>query len=64
MKLRSRAGFSLIELAVVLFILSVTVSILLPRLPGLSGSRRDAALRRLSGAVQALHEEALFKKKA
>ncbi len=60
---RPRAGFSLVELAVVLFILSVAISILLPRLPGLERSRRDAALRRLSGAVQALHEEALFKKK-
>jgi prepilin-type N-terminal cleavage/methylation domain-containing protein len=57
-------GFSLVELAVVLFVLSVAVAILLPRLPGLEGGRRDAALRRLSGAVQALHEEALFKKKA
>ena len=61
---RPRAGFSLVELAVVLSILSVAVSTLLPRLPGLERSRRDAGLRRLSGAVQALHEEALFKKKA
>ncbi|MDF1553697.1 MAG: prepilin-type N-terminal cleavage/methylation domain-containing protein [Deferrisomatales bacterium] len=64
MSSRPRAGFSLVELAVVLFVVSVAISILLPRLPGLESSRRDAALRRISGAVQALHEEALFKKKA
>ena len=62
--IRSRAGFTLIELAVVLFILSLAVAFLLPRLPGLDTGRKNAALRRLSASVQRLHEEALFKKKA
>ena len=61
---RYDAGFTLIELAVVLFILSAAVAILLPRLPSLDTGRKNAALRRLSASVQALHEEALFKKKA
>ena len=59
-----RAGFTLIELAVVLFILTAAFAILLPRLPGLDTGRKNSALRRLSASVQALHEEALFKKKA
>jgi prepilin-type N-terminal cleavage/methylation domain-containing protein len=61
---RSRRGFSLLELTVVLFILSIALAVLLPRLPGLSESRKNAALRRLAGMAQALHEEAAFKKKA
>ncbi len=61
---RSRSGFTLIELAVVLFILSVLVAILLPRLPRTSDSRNREALRRLAASVQALYEEATFKKKA
>lgn len=57
-------GFTLLELVVVLTIISVTFAILFPRLPGVKQSRTDAALRRLAGAVQVLHEEAAFKKKA
>jgi len=49
---------------VVLFILAVSLSILLPRLPGLSQGRKNAALRQLAAVAQALHEEAAFKKKA
>ncbi len=59
-----RGGFSLVELTVVVFILSVAVLILLPRLPGLSESRKNAALRRLAASAEALYEEAAFKKKA
>ncbi len=59
-----RRGFTLLELAVVLAIVAVTFAILFPRLPGVQESRTDAALRRLAGAVQVLHEEAAFKKKA
>ncbi len=61
---RQRAGFTLIEVAVVLFILVVAFSILLPRLPRTADSRNREALRRLAASVQALHEEATFKKKA
>lgn len=64
MRRAGTAGFTLIELAVVLVILSVAFSLLLPRLPSANRARTDAALRRLAFAVQALHEEATFKKKA
>jgi general secretion pathway protein H len=61
---RARSGFTLVELVVVLFILSLAIYILLPRLPGVSQSRKNAALRRLAADIQATHEQALFKKKA
>jgi prepilin-type N-terminal cleavage/methylation domain-containing protein len=60
---RDRAGFTLIELAVVLLILSVAVTILLPHLPGVTQGRKDRALRRIVESVQVLYEEAAFKKK-
>ena len=59
-----RSGFTLLEIAVVLAILSFAFMVLLPRLPGLSESRKNSALRRLAHSVQATYEDALFKKKA
>ncbi|GAB4277156.1 MAG: hypothetical protein Kow0092_32950 [Deferrisomatales bacterium] len=61
---RPSSGFTLVELAVVVFLLSVTFLILLPRLPDLSESRKNAAFRRLTACIQANFEDALFKKKA
>ncbi|MBI5441329.1 MAG: type II secretion system protein [Deltaproteobacteria bacterium] len=60
---RSR-GFTLIELAVVLLILSVAVAVLLPTLPRLTGRERVTAVRKLCLAVQETRDEAVFKKKA
>ncbi|MDW7709274.1 MAG: type II secretion system protein [Deferrisomatales bacterium] len=60
----SRRGFTLVELAVVLLILAVALSVLLPRLPRLGEGQKNQALRRLAATAQALHEEAAFKKKA
>ena len=57
-------GFTLVELAVVLLILSVTFAILLPRLPRLTGAEKTSAVRRLAQVAQATHEEAAVKKKA
>lgn len=61
---RADRGFTLIELAVVVFLLSLLTAVLLPRLPRPAGLRANEALRRLAGAVQTLHEESAFKKKA
>lgn len=60
---RRQAGFTLVELAVVLLILSVALAILLPRLPRLTGTERTAAVRRLALTLRAVHEEAAVKKK-
>jgi prepilin-type N-terminal cleavage/methylation domain-containing protein len=57
-------GFTLVELAVVLLILSVTFAILLPRLPRLTGTENTSAVRRLAQVAQAAHEESAVKKKA
>jgi general secretion pathway protein H len=57
-------GFTLVELAVVLFILSLAAAILMPRLPGVAQSRKNAALRHLANSIQALYEDALFQKKS
>lgn len=61
---RPSPGFTLIELAVVLAILSIAVAVLLPHLPRLTGSEQTSALRRLILTAQASHEEAAVKKKA
>ncbi|NOY44841.1 MAG: prepilin-type N-terminal cleavage/methylation domain-containing protein [Deltaproteobacteria bacterium] len=61
---RSCRGFTLIELAVVLFLLALLTAVLLPRLPRPAGIRAKEALRRLAASVQVLHEESAFKKKA
>jgi len=63
-KARRSPGFTLVELAVVLAVLSVAVAILLPRLPRLTGTEQTSALRRLILTAQASHEEAAVKKKA
>jgi prepilin-type N-terminal cleavage/methylation domain-containing protein len=61
---RLARGFTLVELAVVLLILSVTFAVLLPRLPRLTGAENATAVRRLAQVVQATHEESAVKKKA
>ncbi len=56
-------GFTLVELAVVLLILSVLAAILFPTLPRVTGSERTTAMRRLVLTVQETREQAVFKKK-
>ena len=58
-----RAGFTLLELVLVIVILAVAASLVLPRLPRMASSERNEALRKLAYATQALHEHAAFKKK-
>lgn len=64
MNSRHPAGFTLMELAVVLAILAVAAAILLPRLPRLTGTERTTAIRRLALTLEGHHEEAAIKKKA
>lgn len=59
-----RAGFTLVELAVVLVILTVATALLLPRLPRVSGTEKTTAIRKLAIALEETHAEAAFKKKA
>lgn len=47
-----------------LFILAVCFSFLLPSLPDLFATRKNAALRRLAADVQAAYEDALFRRKS
>jgi prepilin-type N-terminal cleavage/methylation domain-containing protein len=61
---RARRGFTYVELAVVMLILSVLLVLTLPRIPRIAGSERDEALRRLAYSTQTLYEEAALKKKA
>lgn len=60
----SRDGFTLIELVIVILILAAASAIVWPRLPSLSSTERNEALRKLAYANQVLHEHAAFKKKA
>ena len=59
----TRGGFTLIELVVVILILAAASAIVWPRLPSLSSTERNKALRQLAFANQQLHEHAAFKKK-
>ena len=59
---RSRAaGFTLIELALVLSILSVVVSLAAPSLSVLGGARIDSEARRLAAVISYLHDEAALR---
>ncbi len=64
MTTRGRAGFTLMELALVVAILAVATAILLPRLPRLAGTERTTAVRRLALILESVHDEASLKKKA
>ncbi len=64
MKKRRNHGFTLLELVVVILILSVAFSLVLPRLPSLTGADKRKAIRKLAFSAQSLHEHAAFKKKA
>jgi len=53
-------GFTLLELSLVLFIIGLLVTVLVPRLGDLSGSRLEASARRLASLARYLNGEAAF----
>ncbi len=59
---RSRApnGFTLLELSLVLFIIGLLVTVIVPRLGDLSGTRLESSARRLAALVRYLNGEAAF----
>ena len=61
---RGRArGFTLVELAVVLFVLGLVLWVALPRLSRIGEPGRDAVFRALSGASEAAYDLSLFEKR-
>jgi prepilin-type N-terminal cleavage/methylation domain-containing protein len=60
---RSRAAFTLVELAVVLFVLGLVLWVAAPRLSLLGEPGRDAVFRDLSAGSEAAYDLALFGKR-
>jgi len=56
-------GFTLVELAVVLFVLGLVLWVALPRLSRLGEPDRDAVFRALSGASEAAYDLSVFEKR-
>jgi general secretion pathway protein H len=61
-KNRKNCGFTLVELAIVLFIISLTFSIALPLLGKVSDADLHAAGRRLAGTIKYVYNEAILEK--
>ena len=55
------AGFTLLELSLVLFIIGLLVTVLVPRLGDLSGTRLEASARRVAALARYLNGEAAFR---
>jgi general secretion pathway protein H len=58
---RSAAGFTLLELSIVLLVLGIAVSFLIPRLRDADHSRLTASAERLAATARYLYEEAAFR---
>jgi len=59
----SRGGFTLVELAVVLFVLGLVLWVALPRLSQVGEPDRNTVFRALSGASEAAYDLSLFEKR-
>lgn len=60
---RRPAGFTLVELSIVLFLLGLILWIAAPRLAAIGGDSREAAIRKFSANSEAAFDGALFEKK-
>ena len=60
---REARGFTLVELAVVLFVLGLVLWVALPRLSHVGEPDRDTVFRTLSGASEAAYDLSLFEKR-
>jgi prepilin-type N-terminal cleavage/methylation domain-containing protein len=60
---RSNRGFTLVELAVVLFVLGLVLWIAIPRLSRIGDPGRDAVFRDLSAESEAAYDLSLFEKR-
>ena len=58
-----QAGFTLIELMVVIFIISVTAALVLPRLPDSEASKLKNSARNLASGLRFLSDQAIITKK-
>jgi prepilin-type N-terminal cleavage/methylation domain-containing protein len=56
-------GFTLVELAVVLFVLGLVLWVALPRFANIGDPDRDAVFRRLSAASEAAYDLSLYEKR-
>src|SRR5512141_3263681 len=60
---RAARGFTLVELAVVLFVLGLVLWVALPRLSRIGEPDRDTVFRLLSAGSEAAYDLALFEKR-
>lgn len=62
-KLNKEAGFTLIELAVVVLIIALLSSLTIPMVTGFGQDRLESSARRLAGSVKYLYNESALKKR-